>query len=259
MPVHHEIEGSVSTVTIDRADAMNAFDEETVAALLDAVEAALEADGSDAVVLEGAGDRAFCTGADLARFREAIEAGDAVQIVSRVSGAMNDVILAIVEADKPVVACLNGTAAGGGLGLALACDLRIAADTARLTTAFSRVGVSPDGGTTWFLPQIVGMARAKELLLTSEVLDASDAEDEGLVTEVVPASRARERAREHAERLASGPSHALAGIKRHLADRKATLADHLEAEQEDTALSAETGDFEEGVEAFLDKRSPKFG
>ncbi len=259
MSVHHETDGAVSTVTIDRPDAMNAFDPETATELLEAMQAVLEADATRAVVLEGAGERAFCTGADLSRFRDAIDAGDAVQVVSRVSGTMNEVILAIVEAEVPVVACLNGTAAGGGLGLALACDVRIAADTARLTTAFTRVGVSPDAGTTWFLPRIVGSARARELLFSSEVLDAKQAKAEGLVTEVEPASRVRERAREHAERLASGPAHALAGIKRHLAHQGATLAEHLEAEQEDTALSAETRDFEEGVEAFLDDRAPKFG
>lgn len=256
MPVRHEQEGSVSIVTIDRPERMNAFTPETAQALRSALDDAFEADETEAVVLEGAGDRAFCVGADLARFGRAIEEGDAVQVVSRSSGLMNEVIVQVVEAEQPVVACLNGTAAGGGLGLALACDLRVAADHARLTPGFLDVGVSPDGGTTWFLPRMVGTARAREILLRNEVLDAQTAKAEGLVTEV--SADARLRAREVAAELADGPSFAIGSTKQRLLEQEAGLVEHLEREQEATALSAERSAFEEGVMAFLEKRAPSF-
>lgn len=259
MSVRQEQDGAVSVVTIDRPEAMNAFDPETAEALLETVEATLEEPVTDALVIEGAGERAFCTGADLERFAEALDEGDAVQVVSRVSGTMNELIRAIVGAEEPVVAALNGTAAGGGLGLALACDLRIAAEDARLTPAFLDVGVSPDGGTTWFLPRMVGLARAREILLENEVLDAEQAHDEGLVTEVVPQEDVRKRARARARELAAGPRQAIASTKAHLAAQARGLDEHLDAERQATSLSAEKDDFREGVEAFLDRRDPDFG
>lgn len=259
MSVRLSREDELAVVTIDRPDAMNAFTPGTAAELHETVEAALETDDTAAVVLEGAGDRAFCTGADLERFAEAIETGDAVQVVSRVSGTMNDVIVSIVDADVPVVACLNGAAAGGGLGLALACDLRVAADTAVLAPAFLSAGVSPDGGTTWFLPRMVGLARAREILLGDERFTAQAALETGLVTEVVDADRVRKRARSLAREIAQGPAAAIAGAKSRLLDQQASLAEHLAFEQQATALSAETVDFEEGVRAFLEKREPEFG
>lgn len=259
MAIDRSREGPVSVLTIDRPEAMNAFDADTAEALRDGIEAAMEDPATRAVLLEGAGERAFCTGADLRRFARALEDGDAVQVVSRVSGTMNEAILSIVHGDKPVVACLNGTAAGGGLGLALACDVRVAAEGARLTPAFLRAGVSPDGGTTWFLPRMVGLARAREILLRNETLDAGEALGEGLVTDVVPPEEVRQRARDEARALASGPSQAIASAKEHLVGQARTLEDQLAAEREATALSAETPAFQEGVRAFLDKRAPDFG
>lgn len=251
MPVRYEREGPLAAVTIDRPDAGNAFTEDTAEALREMVSEAMEADDVGALVLEGAG-RAFCTGADLEAFERALEGGEQVEVVSRLSGAMNDVIAAIVRGSIPVVACVNGPAAGGGLGLALACDLRVAAASATLTPGFVSLGVSPDGGTTWFLPRIVGDARAREILLEDETLDAEAALDEGLVTEVVPDDEVRKRTRERARSLAEKPRTAIASAKARLSTPQDDLVEHLDAERETTALSAESEAFREGVERFLD-------
>lgn len=251
MPVGYEREGPLAVVTIDRPDAGNAFTEDTAEQLREAVSRGMDDEEVGALVLEGAG-RAFCTGADLEVFERALDEGEQVEVVSRLSGAMNDVIAAIVRGSSPVVACVNGPAAGGGLGLALACDVRVAAERATLTPGFVSLGVSPDGGTTWFLPRIVGIARAREILLEDETLDARDALEEGLVTEVVPDDEARERARERARRLADKPRTAVASAKARLSTPQDDLVEHLDAERETTALSAESEAFREGVERFLD-------
>lgn len=257
MPIDHDREGGVSVVTIRRPDAMNSFDLGTARALADALEAASDEPATDAILLEGEGG-AFCTGADLAAFHEALEDGRAAEAVAEVSGTMNHVIEAIVHGSDPVVACVDGVAAGGGLGLALACDVRIASERARFTPAFLGAGVSPDGGTTWFLPRMIGFGRARELILRNETLDASTAKELGLVGEVVGPGKARARALSVARKLAEGPSQAIGWAKQRLAEQR-SLREHLAFEREATVRSAETEEFREGVEAFLEKREPEFG
>lgn len=248
---------AVALLTIDRPDALNSFDAATAEALRDALDAALSDDGVRCIVLTGEGDRAFCAGADVAAFRDALGEGKGQDAVARVSGTMNEVLAAIITAPKPVLAAVNGVAAGGGLGLALACDVRIASQTARFLTAFMNVAVAPDGGTTWLLPRTVGWARAREMLLTNPVLDAKQAHDWGLVTEIVPSGDVLKRALELAGELARGPRFVVTAAKERLAWPRPPV-EHLAWEREATVASAGTADFEEGIAAFFEKRRPRY-
>ena len=175
--LRYEVEDAVATVTLDRPDARNALDAALKRELLAAIRAAGRDRAVRGVVLTGAGP-AFCAGQDL---RES-SAPDAPPLSTVLRGTYNPLILAMRDLDKPIVAAVNGVAAGAGMALALACDLRIAADTASFVLAFGRVGLVPDSGTTWFLPRLVGPARAAELALIGDPLPAVDAERWGLVT-----------------------------------------------------------------------------
>lgn len=237
---------------------MHSFELATIEELRDALQAAMEEPDTDALLVSSTGEEAFCTGADLNAFHEAIEEGRAREVVHEVSSTMNEAILTIVSGAKPVVASVDGVAAGGGLGLALACDVRVASRRARFTPAFLAAGVSPDGGATWFLPRMVGEARARDMVLNNRMLDAEEAREWGLVAEVVDGEDVDKRARAMARELAEGPSKATEWAKQRLA-RLEQLRSHLAYETEATADSAETDDFREGVEAFVEGREPQFG
>jgi 2-(1,2-epoxy-1,2-dihydrophenyl)acetyl-CoA isomerase len=256
MSVLREDEGPVTTVRLDRPDAMNSFDQATIEDLADTLSTAMTEPGTEAIVLAANGD-AFCTGADLTNFAAAVQTGQAAEVVREVSSTMNDAIMTIVEGDKPVIARVDGPAAGGGLGLALACDLRIATPEASFTPAFLGVGISPDGGATWWLPRMIGEARARQVLLRNETIPAERADEWGLVAEVVDEDEIAKHTMDEARQLAEGPAGALADARAHLA-RADELGAHLTAETEATAASAETEDFAEGVEAFLEGREPDF-
>lgn len=256
MSVLREDEGPVTLVRIDRPDAMNSFDQSTVVDLASTIETAMAEPGTQALVLASTGE-AFCTGADLTSFAAALQTGRAREVVHDVSSAMNDAIMAIVEGDKPVVARVDGPAAGGGLGLALACDVRLASPEASFTPAFLGVGLAPDGGATWWLPRVIGEARARDVVLRNRTIDAEDADAWGLVSELVPDDELAKRTQAVARQLAEGPSRATAEAKTRLA-RPDELRAHLETETEATAETATTEDFEEGLEAFLEGRDPEF-
>jgi 2-(1,2-epoxy-1,2-dihydrophenyl)acetyl-CoA isomerase len=247
----------VGVLTIDRPEALNSFNAETAKGLRDQLGKCLDDDDVRALIVTGEGDRAFCAGADIQAFHDAIAKGRASDAVSEVSGLMNEVILGIVESPKPVVAAVNGVAAGGGLGLALACDVRIASQTARFLTAFMNVAVAPDGGVTWLLPRTVGWARAREMLLANRILDAKTVVEWGLVNEIVPAKEVLPRSIEVARRLAQNPRQAMQWTKERLANQR-PLAEHLAYEREATIASAATEDFSEGIRAFFEKRKAKF-
>lgn len=234
---------------------MNSFDPDTANELSKKVEEAMGEGSTRAVVLSSQGDKAFCTGADLGVFAEAIEEGRAREVVHDLSSTVNEAILGIVEGGKPVVGVVDGVAAGGGLGVALSCDVRVGSPRTRLVPAFLGVGVSPDAGTTWFLPRMIGAARASEMILRNEGLDAEGAHEQGLVSQVhaEPGRHAHELAGE----LADGPARATAWAKQRLA-RADELREHLAFETEATARSATTEEFQEGVRAFLEDREPEF-
>jgi len=245
-------EGAVLTVTLNRPDVLNAFNAAMHAALQAAFEEAA-ADEVRAVVLTGAG-RGFCVGQDLTEFREA--AGD---IGERLRGTYHPTILGLRGLEKPVIAAVNGVAAGAGFSLALACDLRLAADSATFVPAFINIGLVPDSGGSFFATRLLGYARAFEWLTTGRRLSAAEAHAWGLVSEVVEAGELPARAAALAGELAALPTRGIALTKRLLDHAQtATLEEQIALEAELQAAATETEDFREGVAAFLEKRPPRF-
>ena len=245
-------ERAVTTLTLNRPDALNALTVELRRELLGAVRAAGRDADVRAVVITGAG-RAFCAGADL-------RAGSGEREFRRVlTGEYNPLIEAIRALPKPVVAAVNGVAAGAGVSLALAADLVVAAEDARFVPAFGRIGLVPDSGLTRTLVRAIGRHRAFEILMGERQLSAAEAHAAGLVAAVVPADRLRDASRELAERLASGPTRAVGLTKRLIADAEdASLSDSLAAEAALQDVAGRTEDHAEGVAAFAEKRDPVF-
>jgi 2-(1,2-epoxy-1,2-dihydrophenyl)acetyl-CoA isomerase len=245
-------EGAVLTVTLNRPDVLNAFNGAMHKALAAALKDARDP-GVRAVVLSGAG-RGFCVGQDLSEFRDS--AGD---IGDRLRSTYHPNILAIRSLDKPVIAAVNGAAAGAGMSFACACDLRIAADAAVFVPAFVNIGLVPDSGGTFFVTRLLGYARAFEWLCTGRRLSAAEAHDWGLVNEVVAADALAARAAEVAAQLAALPTRGI-GMTQRLLDHAgtSTLEAQLEREAHLQAAATQTEDFREGVEAFLQKREPTF-
>jgi len=245
-------DGAVLTVTLNRPDVLNALNAATHKALGVAFKEA-RSDEVRAVVLTGAG-RSFCVGQDLSEFKEG--GGD---IGARLRGNYHPTINAIRSLEKPVIAAVNGAAAGAGLSLACACDLRIASDAATFVPAFVNIGLVPDSGGTFFVTRLVGQARAFEWLCSGRRLTAAEAEEWGVVSEVVDSDKLLGRAAELASELAALPTRAI-GMTKRLLDRAptATLDDQLEWEAQLQAVATQTEDFREGVAAFLEKRPPDF-
>jgi 2-(1,2-epoxy-1,2-dihydrophenyl)acetyl-CoA isomerase len=230
------------------------------------LEALLEAlprladDGSIGVVVVTGAGRGFCAGGDVKAMAEGREfAGDTLEDKAQELRAQMEVSRWLHEMPKPTIAMVRGAAAGAGLSLALACDLRVAGDTARFATAFARVGYSGDFGGSWFLTQLVGTAKARELYYTAEILDASQALALGLVNRVVPDARLEEETLALAARLARGPRVALRYMKRNMnAAETGTLKDSLDLEAWHHTRTGFTEDHKEAAKAFVDKREPVF-
>jgi 2-(1,2-epoxy-1,2-dihydrophenyl)acetyl-CoA isomerase len=245
-------DGTVLTITLNRPDVLNAFNADMHRALRDALKEA-RAPEIRAVVITGAG-RGFCVGQDLTEFRDA--PGD---IGSRLRGNYHPNILAIRALEKPVIAAVNGPAAGAGLSFACACDLRIASDSATFVPAFINIGLVPDSGGTYLVRRLVGTARAFEWLTSGRRLTAAEAHAWGLVSEVVEADRLTARAEELAAELAALPTRGIAMTKRLLDHAEhSRLEEQLELEAQLQTAATETNDFREGVAAFLEKREPHF-
>jgi 2-(1,2-epoxy-1,2-dihydrophenyl)acetyl-CoA isomerase len=248
---------SVATVSLNRPEAMNALDTELKTALRDALAGLAEDSAVRAVVLTGVG-RAFCVGQDLAQHAHNLEA-DPDAVWSTVPDHYTPIATLLATMPKPVVAAVNGAAAGAGAAFSFACDFRVAAETAKFTMAFSAVGLSADSGSSWSLPRLVGMAKAKELLLLGPTLTAGQALQLGLVTEVVPADAVVDRAREMAVRLAAGPTVAFGAIRRSLAFSAGHgLDESLAVEQQMMELTGSTEDHRGAVASFLAKAAPTF-
>jgi 2-(1,2-epoxy-1,2-dihydrophenyl)acetyl-CoA isomerase len=245
-------DGAVLTITLNRPDVLNAFNK----AMHDALAAALK-DARDpevrAVVVTGAG-RGFCVGQDLTEFQEA--AGD---IADRLRANYHPNVLAVRALEKPVIASVNGPAAGAGLSFAAACDIRIAADSATFVPAFINIGLVPDSGGTFFIARLLGTARAFEWMTSGRRLTAAEAEQWGVVSEVVEADRLPQRAAELAAELASMPTRAT-GMTKRLFDAAPTnsLDEQLELEAQLQSAATQSEDFREGAAAFLEKREPQF-
>jgi 2-(1,2-epoxy-1,2-dihydrophenyl)acetyl-CoA isomerase len=251
-----DISSDVMTVTMNRPEVLNSCNAAMVRELRDAFIGAATDPSVRAVVLTGAG-RAFCAGQDLG---EAVPGdGSPAPDLGAIVVAYNGLVTAIRRLEKPVVAAVNGAAAGAGANIALACDLVIAAENASFIQAFVRIGLIPDNGGTFVLPRLVGLARATAMMMLGERVTAQQAKDWGMIHDVVLPSALAEVAGELARRLATQPTRALGLIKRAV---NASLANDLDAQLAlEATLQAEAGrtsDYQEGVRAFQEKRTPVF-
>lgn len=250
--IRYRVADGVATVTLNRPDALNALNAQMRQELLAALDAARGDDAVRAVLITGEG-RAFCAGADL-------RGGSEERQFRRVlTDEYNPLITAIRELPKPVLAAVNGVAAGAGVSLALAADLVLAAEEARFVPAFSRIGLVPDSGLARTLVRALSRHRATQILFGGEPLSAADAHDAGLLTAVVPAAQIKKAAHALAERLAAGPTRAMGLTKRLInAAEDASLAEALAGEAALQELAGRTEDHAEGVAAFGEKREPRF-
>lgn len=247
----------VCTLTLNRPQRLNALNSALGHALLDSLNRLAKDPAVRAIVLTGAG-RGFCAGGDIELLREARERDD-VSAVEALLKLGKQIILAIVAMQKPVIASVNGPAAGAGANLALACATRIASEHASFTQSFARIGLFPDFGATYFLPRLVGPALAAELFLSAETLAAADALRLGLVSHVVPHDRLEEETTLLAERLAAAPPIVVRGIKQALfLDDRQQLERALDEEIRWQVTCFRSQDCLEGLRAFLEKRPPRF-
>jgi 2-(1,2-epoxy-1,2-dihydrophenyl)acetyl-CoA isomerase len=253
----HATDNAVSWITLNRPEAMNALTPDQRDHLIRLLSDASADPAVRAVVVTATG-RGFCTGADL---RGASAGGERVagDVARTIRLGAQRLVAAVLDCEKPVIAAVNGTAAGLGAHLALACDLVLAAEGARFIEVFVRRGLVPDGGGAYLLPRLVGLHRAKELMFFGDALSAADAERLGLVNRVVPAADLEKTAREWAERLAAGPTRALA-LTKHLvntsldADRATAFAAEAAAQE----INMTTADAREGVASFVERRTPHY-
>ena len=251
-----EAEG-IATITLNRGDKLNAFIGHMRRDLAEALEHAGSDRSTRVVIITGAG-RAFCAGGDIAFMAELMQRRDAEEF-SRILGAGRRVILAIRQMTKPVIASINGPASGAGCNLALACDLRIAANTATFSQSFAKVGLHPDWGGTYFLPRLVTPNKACEMFFLGETIDAAEAARLGIVNQVVAPEELESATMELAQRLRAAPPIALAAAKHAVyMSQAAELDEMLRYETEAQLRCFESDDGHEGIHAFLQKREPKF-
>ena len=257
VPVLYAIEHGVATITLNRPQEMNSLDAATKVALRDRVLDAAADRAVRAVLLTGSG-RAFCVGQDLREHAAAL-ADDDADLGATVHEHYIPIASTLATMDKPVVAAVNGVAAGAGAAFAFACDLRIVASGAGFNLAFAGIGLSCDSGSSWTLPRLVGWARARELLLLPRTVPADEALEMGLATEVVPDADVLGRATEVARQLAAGPTVAYGAIRRALSySATHELDDALSLEAELMRLTGATDDHRGAVSAFLAKERPTF-
>jgi 2-(1,2-epoxy-1,2-dihydrophenyl)acetyl-CoA isomerase len=256
--INLEMRGSVCVLTLNRPERLNALNVQVAKDFKAAVAEAIE-HGARVVVLTGAG-RAFCAGGDLREMQEIAKRDGRVEaFFDEPLRLLNEAILLIRKTPVPFIAAVNGVASGGGCNLALACDLVIAAQSAKFNQAFIKIGLTPDCGATFILPRLVGWKRATELLFTGDLIGAQEAAEMGMINSVWPDEVLMNEAMGMAERLAQAPTAAIAQIKM-LLDASAVndYGGQLDLEHETQIESGKTKDFVEGVSAFLEKRLPRF-
>ncbi|MFE9439372.1 enoyl-CoA hydratase/isomerase family protein [Streptomyces sp. NPDC006602] len=260
--VLYEVSDGLATIVLNRPEAMNALNVATKVALRDAVQAASGDDAVRAVLLTAAGDRAFCVGQDLKEHIGLLaadrEAGTG-QTMSTVREHYNPIARALTEMRKPVVAGVNGVAAGAGFGFALATDYRVVADTAAFNTSFAGVALTADSGISWTLPRVIGPGRAADLLLFPRSITAQEAYELGIANRVVPSVDLRSEAEKVARALAEGPTVAYGAIKEAMAyGLSHSLAETLEKEDELQTRAGRSEDHAIAVQAFVNKEKPKY-
>ena len=251
-------QGAATWITLDRPDALNALDDPTKEALVGALGEAAEDDSVRAVALTGAG-RAFCVGEDVRELEQGDREGRTPDLAAALERHYTPICRLLAGMPKPTVAVVNGVAAGAGVSLSLACDLRLASSAARWRLAFSGIALVPDAGSTWHLPRLVGLSRALEMALLGDWVDADQALAFGLANRVWPAEDLAREAGAAVAALAAGPTLAFARTKALFRDHLGTdLAGALSGEAEAQVASGQTKDHLEGVTAFLEKRPPTF-
>jgi 2-(1,2-epoxy-1,2-dihydrophenyl)acetyl-CoA isomerase len=252
-----EVSDRIGTLTLNRPDKLNAFAGTMRREIADAIRDLAASDDVRVIVVTGAG-RAFCAGADIGYMKDLTASGDVAAFRALVE-AGREVVTVVRETAKPVIASVNGPAAGGGANFALSCDLRIASDRASIGQTFNRIGLHPDWGGTFFLPRLVGAARALELVYSAELIPADEALRLGLFSRVVPHDQLETATREVALSLAAKPPKALALAKKaiYASDRR-TLDDQLDMELAHQLACFQSDDAKEGLAAFLEKRAPEF-
>ena len=255
MTARYELRHDVAIVTLDRPDRYNAID----AGLSGAVVSHMRRAGSEAraVVLTGAG-RAFCSGADLSGFADEYDDGGP-DLARHLDEEFHPLVHAISDCPIPVVAAVNGVAAGAGMGLALGCDLRVMAESAYFTSAFTAIGLAPDSGSTWLLPHHIGTSLALEMALTNRRMGAEESLSRGLCAAVTPDGGVVDKALEYADGLADLSTDALVTTRRLMrGSGRLTFELALQAERDEQARLGRTPEHAEGVSAFLEKREPDF-
>ncbi|MGA8847838.1 MAG: enoyl-CoA hydratase-related protein [Nocardioides sp.] len=257
-PVLLDVSGGVATITLNRPDAMNSLNIATKELLVEITQQVADDPLVRCVVLTGTG-RAFCTGQDLKEHIELLHNGGSDALFTTVDKHYNPIVTAIATMEKPVVAAINGVAAGAGASLAFACDFRILADTAGFNTSFAGVALSCDTGASYHLPLLVGRAKALELMYFPRTVKAEEALELGLATSVVPADSLETEVSTLAGRLASGPTIALGAIRRSVGYAAGhTLEESLELESAMMTKSGSTQDHAAAVAAFVAKQTPVF-
>lgn len=256
MSVDYVLEDDLAIVTLNRPDRYNAIEASLGEGLIDAMRRAGEE--ARAVVLTGSG-RAFCSGADLNDLMADYESGDGPDLSRLLDDVFHPALHSLLECQVPVIGAINGVAAGAGLGLALACDLRVMAEKASLTSAFTAIGLVPDSGTTWWLSHHLGVSRALDIALTNRRIGAEEARDLGLCVDVVPGDQLLDRARSLAGQMADLVPDSLVTARRLIREASGvSLEEALKAEQTEQGRLGRTPEHREGVMAFIEKRKPNF-
>jgi enoyl-CoA hydratase/carnithine racemase len=255
-----DVDGEIGTLTLDRPDAFNAMSPEMIGEMTVAFGWLADRAPLRALIITGAG-QTFCAGGDVTWFRKGVESGeiDLPSDVRRGAEVLHQAIVDLRRIPFPVIGAINGPAAGAGFSLALACDIRIAASTAFFAPAYGRIGASPDGGMTYFLPRVVGPSKALELLLEDPNLKAEAAQELGLISEVVAADDLMEAARAKAEELAKKAPHYVRMAKQLVGvSLDNSITEHLQLERHGIADSMATEDLRQGVETFFSGGTPEF-
>jgi 2-(1,2-epoxy-1,2-dihydrophenyl)acetyl-CoA isomerase len=256
-----EVDGEIGTLTLDRPDSLNAMNPELIGELTIASGWLADQAPLRGLIVTGAGDRAFSSGGDVNWFKGGVDDPDMdlPANVRRGAEVLHQAIVDFRRIPYPVIGAINGVAAGAGFSLALMCDTRIASAEASFVCAYGRIGASPDGGMTYFLPRMVGPSRAVELMLNDPLISAEDALEMGIVAKVVAPDQLLDEARAKAEKLAAKSPHYVRMVKTLIGQSlDNTLADHLQLERHGIADSMATEDLREGVTAFLEGRETTF-
>jgi 2-(1,2-epoxy-1,2-dihydrophenyl)acetyl-CoA isomerase len=254
--VLYQVDGGVATISLNRPDKLNSFTRQMHQDLMAALKEAEKDQNVRCVVLTGAG-RGFCAGQDLDEAMAISQGKSETRLGDVVRKAYNPLITKLATMEKPVLAAINGVAAGAGASLAMACDLRIASDKASFSLAFVKIGLVPDSGASYFLPRLVGLTKAMELCLLGDKIDAAEAERIGLVNKTVPDAEFAATVQAWAQRLAQGPR-SMGLIKRQLRHQDLDLAGMLEYEAYQQEIAGTSEDAAEGIRSFLEKRAPRY-